>query len=271
MRFKKIYLEITNICNLDCSFCPKNSRPLKFMSLDDFNYILDKIKDYTNYIYFHLMGEPLIHPQVNEFIAIATKKNFKVNITSNGYRIDIIKDNKNIRQVNISLQAYSPKYQKSLDEYLKNIFLTVDNLLLTNTIVNLRVWQDNIYTKEILKRISNHYNTSINGNTKIKDNLYVDFAPSFIWPDEENDYENIQGSCRGLIDHIGILVNGTVVPCCLDYNGKLALGNIFTTPLEDTLKSPKAQNMLNGFKNNLKVQKMCQHCNFYDRIKQASK
>jgi len=63
--FKKIYLEVTNNCNLDCSFCIGNKRNKKFISKEEFKIILDKVEGYTNYLYFHVMGEPLLHPDIN--------------------------------------------------------------------------------------------------------------------------------------------------------------------------------------------------------------
>ena len=117
VKFKKIYLEITNICNLSCDFCIKNDRKIKILSFDEFKIIIEKIKNYTNYLYFHILGEPLMHHEINKFIDIASNK-FKVNITTNGYFINKIINNKNVRQINISLHSYDEKYGISLDDYL---------------------------------------------------------------------------------------------------------------------------------------------------------
>ena len=125
--FKKIYLEITNNCNLSCDFCIKNSRPRKFMSKSEFLQVLDKVKSHTNYLYFHVLGEPLIHPLINEFIDIASS-DFNINLTTNGYFIKNIIDNKSIRQINISLHSFNIKYNKSLDNYLEDIFETIESL-----------------------------------------------------------------------------------------------------------------------------------------------
>ena len=120
-RFKKIYVEITNACNLNCDFCIKNKRHSKFISIDEFKLLLDKIKDYTNYLYFHVLGEPLLHPKINELIDIASD-NFKINITTNGYLIDRIKDNKNIRQLNISAL---PSFISFVLATLYNLFVSI--------------------------------------------------------------------------------------------------------------------------------------------------
>ena len=139
MQFKKVYVEITNKCNLSCDFCIKNKRLNKEITIDEFNTLLNKLKPYTKYLYFHVLGEPLMHKNINKLIDIASKHLF-VNITTNGYLINRIKDNKNIRQVNISLHSYNDKYKITLDDYLNNIFDTIDNLILNKTYVSLRLW-----------------------------------------------------------------------------------------------------------------------------------
>ena len=263
--FKKIYVEITNNCNLNCSFCSGNTRKKGYITVDRFKILLDNLKSYTKYLYFHLMGEPLIHPYINELIDIASNNKFNINITTNGYFIDRIKDNKNIRQINISLHSFDETKNKSLDEFLNNIFEAVD-ILSTNTYISYRMWTNNKYKDEIIKRIEEYYNVKIDGHTKIKENIFFDFDTEFIWPDINNGYYNEEGSCQGLSSHIGILVDGSVVPCCLDYDGNLTLGNIYEDSLDNILKSERAVNMLDNFKNNKKTEEMCKHCNFYDRI-----
>ena len=263
--FKKIYVEITNNCNLSCSFCNKITRKKEFITVDNFKTILERLKGYTNYLYFHLMGEPLIHPNINELINLGSK-NYKINITTNGYYIDRIKDNKNINQINISLHSFNEKYNKTLDDYLNNIFECVDRLLVNNAIVSYRIWINTVNKQVIINKLKERYNIEINGNTKLSNNLYLEFDTEFIWPNLDNKYYNEIGSCQGLRTHIGILVDGSVVPCCLDTNGILTLGNIYKQNLKDVLNQERVIKIIENFKNNKKVEKLCQHCNFYDRI-----
>ena len=263
--FKKIYVEITNNCNLSCSFCNEVKRKREFISIDRFKILMNKLKGYTNYLYFHLMGEPLLHPNINELIDIASNY-FNINITTNGYLLDRIKDKKNITQINISLHSYNEKYNKTLDKYLNNIFDSCESLLNNNTIINYRLWTNTKYKDEILNKLNNYYNVNINGNTKIRDNVFIEFDTKFIWPDLDNNYCNDNGSCMGLRTHIGILVDGTVVPCCLDTNGIINLGNIYKDDLNVILNQTRVKNMMKNFMNNKKVENLCKHCNFYDRI-----
>lgn len=266
--YKKIYIEITNNCNLACDFCIKNKRIKKYMSFDEFKTILNKIKKYTNYIYLHILGEPLLHPEINKFIDYASK-NFNVNITTNGYLINNIINNDNIRQINISLQSYNELYGISLEDYMNNIFKTVD-ILKDKTYISYRFWVKNKYSKNILDMINKKYNTNlkidnIKNNSTIKKNVFISINEEFTWPDLNNNKINENGTCYALKDHIGILVDGTVVPCCLDSKGDIKLGNIFKDDLETIINSSRYQNMLNNFKNNKKCEELCKRCNYLDK------
>ena len=266
--YKKIYIEITNDCNLSCSFCIKNKRIKKYMSFNDFKTVLNNIENYTKYIYLHVLGEPLMHPSINEFINYASKR-YKVNITTNGYLINNIRENKNIRQINISLHSFSDKYNISLDDYINNIFNVVE-ILKKFTYVSFRLWTNNKYSNKIVDLINKKYNVNldinnIKNNTTITNNVFISINEEFIWPDKNNGYYNEVGTCYALRDHIGILVNGTIIPCCLDSKGDIKLGNIFKDSLNNIIKNDRYQNMLNGFKNNKKCELLCKKCKYLNR------
>jgi len=262
--YKKIYLEITNNCNLSCSFCIKNNRMKKFIDIDDYIKVLDSLKSYTKYLYFHVSGEPLLHPKINELINLGSKDYF-INITTNGYLIKRIKDNHNIRQLNISLHSFDEKYNVTLEQYLENIFEVIDELH-KETYFSLRFWVNNKYNKEIINLIEKKYNTKIKieSGFEIIKNVFVSVGKEFIWPDLNNEYYNENGTCYALKDHIGILVNGDVVPCCLDANGIIKLGNIYENSLEDIINSEKYNKILLGFRNNKKREELCKKCNFLE-------
>ena len=260
---KKIYIEITNSCNLDCSFCIKNKRKSKFMSFNEFKTVLDKVSGYTNYLYFHVMGEPLLHPKINEFIDFAHER-FYINITTNGYLINRLKT-KNIRQLNISVHSYDPKYGISLHEYLDNIFEVVDKL--DNTYISYRFWVKNKYSSDILDIINKHYSTDylvddLKKANILKKNVFINTNKEFVWPSLDNNINSSVGTCYALKDHIGILSDGTVVPCCLDSAGIINLGNIFDDELRNILNSKRVINLIDGFKRHEKREELCKKCNF---------
>ena len=267
MPLKKIYLEITNGCNLNCDFCIKNQRKLTNISYEDYQMIIDKIKRKTKELYLHVLGEPLMHKDINKFIDYAKDNDLIVNITTNGYLIKVIKDNHNLGRLNISLHSYHPRYHKSIDDYLNDIFEVIDNLR-DKTFVSLRLWVRGEYTEYILKYINDRYHKNItledNKKTKIVSNLIIDTFHEFIWPDLNNNYYSEVGTCKGLIDHIGILSDGTIIPCCLDTKGIINLGNIYHDNLDEVLKSKRVIKMIDGFKKHQKCEELCRHCHFLD-------
>lgn len=262
-KYKKIYVEITNSCNLSCPFCAKTKRKKEFITIDNFKIILNKLNDFTDYLYFHILGEPLLHPHINELIDLASQR-FKVNITTNGYLIKNIENNKNIRQLNISLHSFNDSYNKSLDTYLNEIFSTTDKLK-ENTFISYRLWVNSKYNKEIVDKINKKYNSNIDyknikNNTTISKNIFISTHEEFIWPNS-SDSENT-GTCYALKDHIGILVDGTITPCCMDSEGNIKLGNIYKDDIIDVINSTKYKTMEQGFKENKRIEELCKHCNF---------
>ena len=271
MRFKKIYIEITNACNLNCPFCIKNQRKKIYMTIDNYKLIIDKIKDYTKEIYLHILGEPLLHKNIIEFIEYASNSNLLVNITTNGYLINNLNNNQNIHRLNLSLHSYNEIYKVDLNTYLDNIFNTIDNIR-NNTFVSLRLWVGNKNTDNILNYINKRYNININNlenntKTKITNNLIIDTFHEFIWPDLNNNYYNEVGKCQGLIDHIGVLSDGTIIPCGLDSKGIINLGNIYEENIDKILDKDIVKEMIEGFKKGYKCQELCKHCSFLETNK----
>lgn len=275
-RFKKIYIEITNNCNLNCSFCSKDVRKKMEMSVSNFESILKKIKDYTSYIYLHVKGEPLIHSNLDSILSICDKYKMFVNITTNGVYLKkcekILSSHSCIRQLNISLHS-----ENKDNEYFDNVF-EVCKRLSSKMFISYRIWTLNnlnfdFKSTSIVEKIINFYNLSSNvvdklysdKSIKIDFNTYVDKDNLFEWPSLKNDF-SIDGFCYALKTHIAILVDGTVVPCCLDSSGCIILGNIFKDSLEDILSSSLYSSLLEGFRNNKSVHPLCKKCNFRNRF-----
>ena len=262
--YKKVYVEITNNCNLNCPFCIHNKRRKENIEIEKFKILLKKLKNHSKYLYLHVLGEPLLHPQINELIDIASE-HFKVNITTNGYLIKRIKENRNIRQINISLQSFDELNGKDLNSYMHDLFETVDELK-KYTFISYRIWIKNKYSKSIIECLNKKYDKNLNisdlHKTKLDENVFFDIRDEFIWPDLKNKKCNSNGKCYALKDHIAILVDGTIVPCCLDSNGTINLGNIYNDDLKDVIKSERYQKMYQGFLRNEKTEELCQKCNF---------
>ena len=278
-RFKKIYVEITNRCNLTCSFCGVNRRKLRDMSCEEFAEVLKKIKPYTDYIYLHVKGEPLLHCKLDDILFICDSFSMKVNITTNA---TLIKERKNIllshpciRQINISLHC-----ENDYPSYFSDVFDTC-KILSTKMFISYRIWNlkngslDEKSTS-IVKKIINYYDLSSDivdklyesQSVKIDINTFVNKDNLFIWPSLENNFV-VDGFCYGLKTHIGILSNGDVVPCCLDSNGEIKLGNIFSDSLEDIISGKKYKDLEKGFMDNKCLHPLCKGCNFKNRFNKS--
>ena len=291
-KFKKIYIEITNICNLSCSFCPGHRRDKGFMSEKQFEAVIQKTYQHGENFYLHLMGEPLGHPQFKEILDICEKYNVQTNITTNGTllkkRCDEIL-NHNVRSVCISLHSFGAnRMNVSLQQYLEDINSFCTKALGKKTTIELRLW--NMNSKSLADRDGLNYkiidffnsrfkpdfdifaqleNTFFSmeknrkKNFRIKDNIFIGMAEQFSWPNIENSPNEVcEGFCYGLRNQIAVLSDGTVVPCCLDSNGDMALGNIFEQELEEIYNSTKSREIYNGFTNMKAVEPLCQSCGY---------
>ncbi len=283
--FKKVYIEITNVCNLACSFCPKTMRNPEFMKIETFRNILEQIKPYTDYIFFHVKGEPLLHPDLDKFLDLSFDKGFKVNITSNGTLINIVKDKiilkPALRQVNFSLHSFEGKDGCNNEfEYINNILLfTREAREKSNVIISYRLWnleQDNTVNlemkrnRDILEIIEKEFNLNYKiqeqvtpqRGIKIAEKVYLNQDCEFKWPDLKEEEDNGVGFCYGLRDQIAILVDGTVVPCCLDGEGIINLGNIKTVDFSKIIESDRAKDIFNGFSRRVAVEELCRKCGY---------
>lgn len=268
IKFKKIYIEITNICNLNCSFCSPSNRPQKEMSVTAFDYILSQIDKHTDYIYLHVKGEPLTHHKLDEILSITQKHNKKVCITTNGVflkeKLNILKKYNNIYQINISLHSENNK-----TNYIEDILSSTAQL---SSYISYRFWtldSNNIdaKTQKYLEVLKKAYNISeVYDGVKLKDKVYLSLDNKFTWPDINNNYYQEKGTCLGGKTHLAILQEGTVTICCLDSEGKSNLGNIYTTPFEEILNSSKYQNTIQEFKNNKAYLEICKHCTYKDKF-----
>lgn len=271
-RFAKIYIEISNICNLKCSFCPDTVRAPRRMTADEFKTVLLKIKDYTDYIYFHLLGEPLCHPELESFLKLAEDMGFKVIITTNGTLLGKSKDillrsNSHYKTV-ISLHSFEANDSKILfEEYLKSCFEYAKSAE-NKKIVVLRLWNNggkNSLNSQILNVLESYFpkpwHEERNG-IRIGNKVFLQYGDKFDWPTLKSDDTSENVFCYGLRDQIGILSNGTVVPCCLDSNGDINLGNIFEEDFAKIINSEKALNIYNGFSNRTAKEELCKRCSF---------
>ncbi len=271
---KKAFLEITNACNLACSFCHGTRRPVKFLTVPEFEHAAGELRGFADYLYFHLMGEPLLHPDLPDFFDIAHRLGFRVILTTNGTllreKTDVLLSAKSLFKVSVSLHSFEANdITIPQEQYLDECFDFCDHASAAGIVAVMRLWnlggEENRRNGAILDRMHERFPTDwreIFSGYKLRDRLFLEWGQRFEWPDTEADYYGDVLTCRGLHDQVGVLSDGTVVPCCLDADGAVNLGNIFETPLEEILSGKRAMALKRSFDRHRVTESLCQRCGY---------
>ncbi len=274
--YARVYLEITNICNRNCSFCIGHDRAARRMTADEFSSITEKLLPYTDYLYYHLMGEPLTHPLLPEFIKLAGEKGLKSAITTNGTLLRergkaLIRAG--VYKVSISVHSFEEGSDEAYLRYIADCLDFADQASQSGVLVCLRLWNKgydngrNIDTLALMQaRFPDaEWKWSTRG-ARIRDKLHLEYGERFAWPDLSAPDLGDDVFCYGLGDHFGVLVDGSVVPCCLDHNGVMTLGNLHETELSEILSSPRADAMKKGFSCRKASEELCRKCGYARRF-----
>lgn len=269
----KAFFEITNACNLSCGFCHGTKRKIKYLTAEEFYKGAVQLRSFADYLYFHLMGEPLLHPLLGEFFKIAEELGFRVILTTNGTLLDKRKDvllsAKALHKVSISLHCYEANHIGiSIDDYLKSCFDFCIQAADKGIISVMRLWNEggkDLLNEKILAQMHEYFSgewKEIYSGFKLRDKVFLEWGKKFDWPDEEGEYKGEKHSCYGLRDQIGVLSDGTVVPCCLDAEGSVNLGNIFESDLDEILNSPRALALKASFEKKQVCEELCKRCGY---------
>lgn len=275
--FRKIYLEISNLCNLRCGFCPGTRRPGHTMTEEEFSALLPRLRPWTDYLYFHLMGEPLLHPRLGRFLALAGDMGFRVILTTNGTLLprqqDTLLAAGALHKVNISLHAFEANdTPMSFGDYLSGC-LDFGQAAQGKKVVAYRLWnqggQDD-RNQEILDALRRRFpDTWIQERRGIRigNRMYLEHGDKFDWPALSAPDGGDRVFCYGLRDQLGVLCDGTVVPCCLDHEGDIPLGNLFTQELGEILESSRARAIYDGFSRERAAEELCRKCGYARRFR----
>ena len=260
---------------MHCSFCHGHGRTPRRMSKDEFSLILDKLTGHTKYIYYHLMGEPLTHHCLPDFIREAESRGFRSVVTTNG---TLLKTHgrklidAGVYKVSISVHSFEDGSYDDLLLYMQEVMDFAKEASKNGIIVVLRLWNkghdggrnDAVY--DILRSsIEGEWVENTRG-IRIHDKLHLEWGDRFEWPDMAAAESDGEIFCYGLCDHFGILCDGTVVPCCLDSEGTLALGNIFDEDIGDILSASRARSIAAGFAEHRATEELCRKCGYARRF-----
>ena len=277
MRFQKVYVEISNLCNLSCAFCPGTKREKRAMTEAEFAQLLPKLRPYTDFLYFHLMGEPLLHPKLGVFLQLAGEQGFKVILTTNGTLLEkqqqMLLASPALHKVNISLHAFEAN---DLDipfaEYLRRCF-AFGKAAEGKVLVSYRLWNNggadekNDTIKETMAQYFPLPWVQERRGIRIGARVYLEHGDKFDWPDLTAEDGGEVGFCYGLRDQIGVLCDGTVVPCCLDHEGDLGLGNLHRQSMEEILAGDRARRIYDGFSKGRAEEELCRKCGYARRFR----
>ena len=273
--YSRVYVEITNICNMNCSFCHGHSRAKRQMTEEEYAHILAELKDKTKYIYHHLMGEPLIHPLLPRFIEMAADAGMKPMITTNGTLLDRFGDSillPGLHKVNISLHSFEGESEAEHARYIRKIADFAEKANEKGVLISLRLWNSGVdegrndtALAELREALPGEWSENRTGY-RIRKGLFLEWGERFAWPDKDAADGGEEVACYGLRDHFGILCDGTVVPCCLDSDGVIALGNVFSQKLSDILTSPRAEAIAEGFRRRRVAEDLCRRCGYARRF-----
>lgn len=275
-RFHKIYLEISNVCNLRCGFCPGTKREKRFLTEAEFSALLPKLRPWTDYLYFHLMGEPLCHPKLKTFLRLAGEAGFRVILTTNGTLLEekkeILLNAPALHKVNVSLHAFEANdLSIPFKTYLSRCF-SFGQAVNGHFLVVYRLWnsggaeQRNPEILEAMKAAFPQPWKAEPRGTRIASRVYLEYGDNFDWPDLSAPDGGEKAFCYGLRDQVGVLCDGTVVPCCLDHDGDIPLGNLFETSMEDILEGPRAKAIREGFSGKKAAEPLCRRCGYARRF-----
>ena len=276
---RKAYLEITNICNLSCTFCHKTARPPRSLTEAEFDQLTDGLCG-IRHLYFHLMGEPTLHPLLPRFIEMAKGKGFLPMLTTNGSLLakkgELLLKNLP-HKISISLHAPAANAVFADEAYLPTCIDFAKKAAAGGCIVALRLWNLGSAEEGSNEPILEALHAAFPGEWApvrrgngfvLAEKLFLEWGEQFDWPDPAAPAlpEDAELFCHGLRDQIGILSDGSVVPCCLDADGNLTLGNLFKTPLSEILASPRARAIYDGFTRRRGVEELCRRCGYARRF-----
>ena len=274
-KYSRVYLEITNICNRNCSFCPGTEREKRRMTMEEFMQIVTSLVGVTDYIYFHVMGEPLTHPDLPDFIKFATSLGFKCAVTTNGTLLDARGEeliSSGVYKVNLSVHSFEEGEGEKYFSYVNGLADFADKASKRGVLTVLRLWNKgcdgglNDRTLDILKeKLPGEWKWGTRG-ARIRHKLHLEYGDRFEWPDMEAENMGNCLFCYGLRDHFGILCDGSLIPCCLDHEGDVTLGNVFDSPVREILSSDRARKILAGFDKRIAVEELCQRCGYARRF-----
>lgn len=320
LHLERLHIEVTNVCNFKCEFCPDAimTRRRGHMDLSLLERLLKTVADeqIAEIVTFHLMGEPLIYPHIFPAIRRAVNLGLRLHLTTNGSTFHLCPEHieklvaSGIPKVTISLQTPDPhtfqlrgapprlpseayfagitRYvQKNLQDphaptriHIKFLDTTPHPFLVPHKPMDimsgraqmqaeLMSWAQRLLAGVVDAPDSRTLQTAIAHHRPgrwqlipLHPKLVLETFPLDSWGNVESEQVIPAqfGYCNGASRQAGILYDGTVVPCCKDYEGQIPLGNVTQQPLHSILEGAAACALRTGFDRFQVTHPVCQRC-----------
>jgi radical SAM protein with 4Fe4S-binding SPASM domain len=274
--FNRIYLEITNQCNMTCSFCPPHRRAARFLSQSELDHRMHHIAQHTKNVYFHVKGEPLLSPHLQAALDAAYRHQLDVHLVSNGLLIgrhgDLILNHPSVKTITLSLHSYSELDPIVVDKQIGIMQEWLSMQRPHHPHIRLRIWDadtgKHINSRHLIKRLTGYEiaeNVRPNFRVSLQPNRHIQSDVRFDWPDLSQGERYPEGRCNaGMM--LAVLADGTVTPCCLDGEGIIGLGNIEHTALSEIIASQRYRAFLQGMNDRKPSEALCRSCSFKQRF-----
>jgi len=300
-----VFLEVTNHCNFRCSFCPQaiSTRPPEHMDTTLATTLIKQLYNvgYKGNLYFHLLGEPFLHPEIFKIVEYASRRMPRSILFTNGSLLTT----RNIESVfdaspyelMISMQLVDEGSFKlkgssmSWDRYASGIRKAIEYKLTHDTPTLLRisvgmrkedaVYPDDDYFPRIspetfrenilrlfsgiqcldLQQIQNILaDIPFRSSLEIASGVFVSVKPMGNWLRLYREEITKRGYCPHVGKEFGVLSNGNLVLCHLDYDGKTAFANARESKLRNIFQNSAICQTIEKFCAEGIVPKNCQHC-----------
>jgi radical SAM protein with 4Fe4S-binding SPASM domain len=259
--------------------------PTQKMTPQFFESIIQQARKYTSQIACHVMGDPLTLPNLKEYLDILGAYEMRAVLTTSGYFLKKhpleVLFHPAVRQINISLNSYNKNDTTlTLEQYLEPILSLCRNKKENALFINLRLWNlDDIlseksFNQRLFDILSAYFGVELKSEIifemrpktiRLDEKIILHFENYFEWPSLQNPLYG-DGACHGLRSHIAILASGKVVPCCLDCDGVMELGDLHHDTLDEILSNSRAKSIVEGFDKGSAVEELCRHCSYKSRF-----
>ena len=266
-KFRRVFVEITNACNLSCGFCAPSKRAPAFMTVAAFENVAAQLKPLAAMVSPHVLGEPLFHPRFAEILKACSRAGLSVNLVTNGTLLDCLTprlvEESCLRQVSFSLHSLEFIAPEKRSEALSRI-ITFAKTKPEKLIVAFRLRGESLSGRKTAERVLSAFGRldalSSEKPVTLGEKIFFHRGGLFGWPGQGTGAE--RKTCLGLKHHFAILATGAVVPCCMDYDGALSIGNVSEQPLAEILESPAARKMRARLSSSGKLPDFCSGCGF---------